>query len=278
MEKKKKKTKTKTTSFIKSLIFRSSRDYFTMSQSRKSLNCSYCRQVAGLCMSALPIYCKGPDCLFPLEPICTQQVRHNMNIIATLTDESVELAMHWCKSCIGRAINSQLVTKTTHGAPTESRIKEVKRAYFNTPPEERPRKSSLAANKVVVDLTEEEEEATQPTQANVEPNYNYDCECTNLNGLRLHWPGCSIDTPYVSSYYAGAPSHDSDSEDEAPLVSSPDVDHQVLGPIERLEEDLPRYSRQISLEKEKYPKGAVFVSRRTRNQVYDSFFVTIVKE
>lgn len=211
-----------------------------MSQSRKSLNCSYCRQVAGLCMSALPIYCKGPDCLFPLEPICTQQVRHNMNIIATLTDESVELAMHWCKSCIGRAINSQLVTKTTHGAPTESRIKEVKRAYFNTPPEERPRKSSLAANKVVVDLTEEEEEeATQQTQPTLEPNYE---------------------------------------EEELPLVSSPDVDHQVLGPIERLEEDLPRYSRQISLEKEKYPKGAVFVSRRTRNQVYDSFFVTIVKE
>lgn len=217
--------------------------------------------------------------------MCRKQVDDNIKMLATLADQSVELALHWCKSCIGRAINSQLVTKTTHGAPTESRIREVKRAHFNTLFEERSRKSPLAANKVVVDLTEEdmeekeeEEEATQPTQANVEPNYNYDCECTNLNGLRLHWPGCSIDTPYVSSYYAGAPSHDSDSEDEAPLVSSPDVDHQVLGPIERLEEDLPRYSRQISLEKEKYPKGAVFVSRRTRNQVYDSFFVTIVKE
>lgn len=178
--------------------------------------------------------------------MCRKQVDDNIKMLATLADQSVELALHWCKSCLGRAINSQLVTKSV-AKVTEERIREVKRAHFNTLFEERPRKSPLAANKVVVDLTEEdmeekeeEEEPTQQTQPTLLPNY--------------------------------------DSEDEAPLVSSPDVDHQVLGPIERLEEDLPRYSRQFSLEKEKYPKGAVFVSRRTRNQVYDSFFVTIVKE
>lgn len=249
----KKKKKTKTTSFIKSLIFRSSRDYFTMSQPTFENDfCSYCSakcskklgrrvvMIKGHCTPAIPKYCKAEGCKYALNPICTQQARDNMPMIAELTDESVELCLHWCKSCIGRAINSQVVTKSA-GKVTEERVREIKRAHSNTLFEERPRKSPLAANKVVVDLTEEEEEeATQQTQPTVQPNY--------------------------------------DSEDETPLVSSPDVDHQVLGPIERLEEDLPRYSRQFSLEKEKYPKGAVFVSRRTRNQVYDSFFVTIVKE
>lgn len=172
--------------------------------------CSYCSLKNGRrtstieCVPVVARYCQCEECKTPTKPLCNKQVREVMNVLLELSEESVELAMFWCSACIATAMNQQLAKRPSYTVyPTED-LHNIRREYFDKLPQNRFRKE------VPEEITQKTQEVVDLTQEDeeeeptIEPNYE---------------------------------------EPQEILVSTPDVDHQVLGIpvfVEEEEEERPR--------------------------------------